>query len=100
MLHLSKDLFPLYVNRMLYYAYIYPHLTYCMLIWGGGQQSCCSSKESCNLNYLAHVHPTAFEYKLLLIPELFIFQLMKLMYDAYYNNGAVNIISSLISLPF
>ena len=77
---------------MLYHAYIYPHLTYCMPIWGGGHSTYVNKaavlqkkavRLICNLNYLAHVHPAAYEHKLLFIPELFIFQLMKLMHDIY-----------------
>ena len=95
MLHLSKTLFPLHVKRMLYYAYKYPHLIYCMPIWGGGHSTYVNKvavlqkKVVClirNLNYLARVHPAAYELKLLLILELFIFQLTKLMHDIYYNN--------------
>ena len=82
MLYLSKNLFPFHVKRMLYFAYIYPHLTYCMPLWGGGHSTYVDKvavlqKKAvhliCNLNYLAHVYPAAYEHELLLLPELFIF---------------------------
>ena len=69
-----------------------------MPIWGGGHSTYVNKIDFlqkkairliCNLNYLAHVHLAAYEHKLLLMPELFIFQLMKLMHDVYYNNGAM-----------
>ena len=69
-----------------------------MPIWGGGHSTYVNKvavlqkktvRLICNLNYLAHVHPAAYKHKLLLILELFIFQLVKLMHDMCYNNGAV-----------
>ena len=91
---------------MLYYANGYAHLTYCMLIWGSGHSTFVNkvavlqkkaARLICNLKYLAHVHPAAYEHELLLLPELFIFQLMKLMHDIHYNNGAIkyNVITNI-----
>ena len=99
---------------MLYYTYIYPHLIYCIPIWGGGQCTSvnkvaafqkkaayliCNLIQITNLNYLARVHPAAHVHKLLLISELFIYQLMKLMLDIYYKKGAVkyNLITNIFA---
>ena len=80
MLLFSKNLFPLHVKRMLYYVYTYLHLTYCMPIRGGGHSTYVKKvavlqkkavRLICYLNYLAYVHPAAYEHKLLLLPELY-----------------------------
>jgi hypothetical protein len=29
------NLFPIYVKRMLYFAFVYSHICYCIALWGG-----------------------------------------------------------------
>ena len=82
-----------------------------MPIWGSGHSTYVNKvavlkkkavRLICNLNYLAHVHPAAYEHKLLLVPELFIFQLMKSMHEIYYNNDVVkyNLITNIFAFLY
>jgi hypothetical protein len=81
--------FPIWVRRLLYFAYVYPYLCYCLAIWGGAAavyvsraliMQKCAVRLMLGVDRICHVKPLAYTYKLLLLPELYELHLTTLMY--------------------
>jgi hypothetical protein len=96
----AKHYFPVYVKRMIYFAFINSHLSYCVSIWGNAAQYLLTKlvviqKKSirmiCNAPYLAHTNPLAYDLNILLLPELYKYRCAINMYCAVHN---LNVLST------
>lgn len=74
------NLYPTYCKRMLYFAFIYSNLTYCLAIWGNAPMLYINrvlllQKKAIRLLFSApwnyHVNPLAYNGNLLLLQELY-----------------------------
>jgi hypothetical protein len=72
-------LFPVHIMKMVYFAYVFPHITYCLTLWGNAYNvhlnkvfvlQKAAIRLICKAPKLAHVTPLASSLKLLLLPEL------------------------------
>jgi hypothetical protein len=99
-------LFPVYVKKMIYFAYIYPFLMYSLAVWGCAanihfNKLVVLQKRAIRLVYsmgkLDHVAPVAYAHHMLLLPELyelllscFVYRFCKLQYNAsLFNNQGI-----------
>ena len=94
MLHATKSLFPFYVKRLIYFACIYPYLTYCLTSWG----SATNNLKSCILllqkralrlvagaDFLSHSKPIAYKFGFLLLDELYSYLCCIEMFSYIHN---------------
>ena len=84
-----KHKFPLEVIHKLYYSLVYPHLSYCILAWGGAKQAYLHpllllQKRICRIitdsNYYAHTGPLFKQLKMLRIKDLYLINCQIFMY--------------------
>ncbi len=106
------NLYPVWVKRLLYSAYVYSHICYCLVIWGGAASlhlnrvvvlQKCALRVMLGVGRVEHVMPLAYANNLLLLPELYKFCLAVFMFkgcilghnaDLFTSNGFIRIVSS------
>ena len=80
---------PQYVLINLYYAFVYPYLLYCNIVWGGTYSACLSplrvlQKRIVRLiagaHYVAHTDPLFFRLRILKLDDLYRYSLALYMY--------------------
>ena len=85
------NFFPVWVKRLLYFAYVYPHICYCVIVWGSAAAvhlnrvlvlQKCAVRLTLGVGRLEHVKPLAFINNLLLLPELYILYLSIFMFKS------------------
>jgi hypothetical protein len=90
--------YPTFVKKMLYFAYIYPHMIYCLPAWCGTfnvylERINLLQKKTirliANASYLAHTAPIAKLCKLLLFNDVCIVKASKLMHSVFYKHDFV-----------
>ena len=90
--------YPTLVKRMLYFAYVYPHMIYCLPAWSGTfniylERINLLQKKAIrlidNAPYLAHTAPIAKQCKLLLFNDVCIVKVAKLMHSVFYKHDYV-----------
>ena len=92
---LNKNILSAHTKRLIYYAYIYSHLSYCILIWDGAissqnflkltrlQNSCIGLINNSNLR--AHVNQIYTSLKLLSLDPIIVLELQKFCYKLYHK---------------
>ena len=85
----AKKIFQLSTLRTLYYSIIYPHLTYCIEVWGNTSKSYLSSLFKMQkkviriikqVGYREHTDPLFAELKLLKLPDIYTLQVMTFVF--------------------
>jgi hypothetical protein len=98
MLRFVHNSFPIYVKKMIYFAYIYPYMAYCLPAWGGTHKTYLTRLQLlqkkairliCNAPYLAHVAPLARCNQLLLFDDVYLTKMAKLMHAIIYEGASV-----------
>ena len=96
MLSLNTKLLNTHMKKLIYYAHIYSHISYCILIWGGAisnqnflklsklQNSCIRMIK--NSNKRAHIKPIYKSLYLLTIDQILTLELQKFGHKLYHNN--------------
>ena len=96
MLSLNKKMLNTHTKKLIHYAHIYSHLSYCIPIWGGAisnqnflklsklQNSCVRMIN--NSNKRAHMNPIYKSWNLLLINQILTVELQKFGYKLYHKN--------------
>ena len=89
----------------LYYSFLFPHLTYCIEVWGGAFDSYCSSiikvkkkavKMLVSANILAHTKPIFKLLNILMFRQLYVYSIQ--MFMCKYNSGLLPVQCLLICL--
>ena len=89
MLRCVRTSFPTFVKKLIYYAYIYPFLVYCIPVWGHGHVTYLNRlhvlhkkilRSVFNLHYNAHVACFARQHSLLFVQDIYKVRLAKLMF--------------------
>ena len=97
MLRYTHGYFHVYVKKLIYFAYIYPYITYCLPAWGGTHVTHMNrilllQKKAIrlifNVDYNFHVATLAHSNNLLLFNDIYVMKLATVMYAVYYNNTA------------
>ena len=101
--------FPIRMLEMIYFAYIYPYIMYCLAIWGNAahihtNKALILQKRTLRIVYKVlyceHVKPLAHAHNLLLLPELyeyclslFLYRCLVLCYnpDLFVKNGFIRL---------
>lgn len=92
LLRASYNLFPLFVKRMIYFAFVHSHINYCLAVYGGAAKVHMNKiivlqKKAIRLIYNAslneHVKPLALIGRILLCDEMFMLQCCVLAYRYY-----------------
>ena len=108
LLRYAHNRFLVWVKRLLYFAYVYPHLCYCMAIWGSAAgvhinrvlvMQKCAIRLMLGIGRLDHVKPLAYVNNLLLVPELYEMQLAVNMYKSCVLCYNVDMFSSAGYIP-
>jgi hypothetical protein len=96
MLRFVNRIFPQYVKRMLYFAYVYSFMTYCLPAWGGTHSTYVDrvrimQKRAIRLisdaPLFAHTVPLASQQRLLLFDDVYLLCMFKLMHFIFYNSS-------------
>jgi hypothetical protein len=99
MLTFTKQLFPVSVKCLIYFAYINPDLLYCVSLWGNValyllNKLLVVQKQAIrliiNTHHLAHVKPIALELNILLLPDLYVYICAINMYKVVNNLNALS----------
>jgi hypothetical protein len=86
--------FPMYVKRMIYFAFFYPFITFCLSAWGGAHTTYLAritrlQKKAIRLitnsGYYAHTAPLARSVNILMFEDVYIVKVAKLMHSVFYN---------------
>jgi hypothetical protein len=86
--------FPLHIKCILYFAYFYPYMTYCLPAWGSTHSTYLMRVKLlqkkvlriiCNADYLAHSAPLAHLSNLLLFDDVYVIRTAKLCHFIMYN---------------
>jgi hypothetical protein len=94
MLRFVNGLFPIYIKRMIYFAYLYPHMVYCLPAWGGSHITYTNrvlllQKRALRLlsgaPFLAHSELLAYQNKLLLFHDIYRVCMFRLIHSIYYT---------------
>ena len=89
----------------LYYSFLFPHLTYCIEVWGGAFDSYCSSilkvqKKAVRMfvsaNRSTHTKPIFKLLNILTFRQLYVYSIQKFMYK--YNSGLLPIFYNMFKL--
>ena len=89
-----KRSLPKHVLLMLYNSMIYPHLTYCCIIWGSGYKSTLSCLVNLqkralriitNSHYCAHTSPLFISLRLLKLPDIVNYHVAQFMFKVKYS---------------
>ncbi len=114
LLRASYKLLPLFVKRLIYFAFVYSHINYCLAVYGSAAKVHMNKitvlqKKAIRLmydvSYTEHVKPLALSGQLLLCEEMFIFQCYVLAFrycklshnvNLFHNAGIV-VISQMIT---
>ena len=89
--------FPVYVKKLIYFAYIYPYIMYCLPAWGGTHATHLNrilllQKKAIrlifNVDYNFHVATLVHSNNLLLFNDIYVMKLATVMHAVYYNNTA------------
>ena len=94
-----------HTKRLIYYAHIYSHLLYCILIWGGAISSqnflkLTRLQNSCirlinNSNKRAHANPIHKSLKVLSLAQILLLELQKFGYKLYHKHLPTHIIKDM-----
>ncbi len=99
LLHTIKDLMPIYVLNILYYAHVLPHLMYCTNIWANTYSTHLLPlfilqkkiiRVITNNNYFAHTQPLFKQNKILKLFDINKLQIAIYMYKKTQTNNDIN----------
>lgn len=86
--------FPMYVKRMMYFAFFYPSITFCLSAWGGTHMTYLAritrlQKKAIRLitnsDYFAHTAPLARLANILMFDDVYVVKVARLMHTIFYN---------------
>ena len=97
---------PIYIKRMIHFAYIYPYMTYCLPAWGATHNSYVTRiilvqkraiRQVCGASHLSHNMPLASHNQLLLFSDVYKLQTALLMHQVFYTKcySKINVLSNI-----
>lgn len=95
-LHFVRHYFPASVKKLIYFAYVYPFMTYCVTAWGNSHATYVNrivllQKKAIrliyNADYLAHTAPLAKLGNMLMFPDVYILRTAILMHRIWYDKN-------------
>ncbi len=96
MLRASYGMFRSYVKLCIYYAFIYPYLSYCIVAWGCAPSiylnkikvlQKCAVCLIAGAHFLAHSRPIAHVLNILLVDDVYMFKSACLMFSVLHNSN-------------